>query len=106
MCGTVGCGIGECVVLWPLSSSTGHVAYGSGWFFALGDRTPQTLASETPYNSAAIWFDISLDEAYYLFSPTTSPLRTTATRYSLATLIDSFILTKVLGLDPLKEVPV
>ena len=56
LCGTVGCALGHAPLLWP-----------DDWRFVLS--IPLHGRAPSPSMSAAIWFDIRADEAYYLFFP-------------------------------------
>jgi len=90
-CGTNGCSIGECPILWP-----------DKWTFHEWNRRPILIGSGLlPITSAAEFFGLSIEDCNYLFTPmgtiTTHPitcgtqLPRTATRYEAAAHIRDYI---------------
>jgi hypothetical protein len=79
-CGTRGCAVGECPILWP-----------SDWEFSFKSRQPvvMELAEErhgpkSPVEHAAYWFDIDYHDASKLFLPSATGLKTSATKEEVA----------------------
>ena len=74
-CGTRGCAVGECPIIWPKQ-----------WKFDENNELPKlrTLEDPCPIDHAAEWFDLTLKEARRLFSPTPNGLRSKATKDEVA----------------------
>ncbi len=86
-CGTAGCAIGECPVIWP-----------EDWCFNAGG-TPVLNNSLWVRRSVFTWFDITESEYYHLFEPDSQDIEKyggknlvmTATREQVAANIKAFI---------------
>ena len=89
-CGTAGCALGECPIIWP-----------NKWRFDR-DGAPIIKSKPFPHSSATVFFKIDSDEAGHLFYPNKQKpnlyggkeLDETATRYEVAANIREFIKVK------------
>ena len=74
-CGTRGCAVGECPIIWP-----------EAWRFDPQNELPKlrNLDDLCPIDHAAEWFDLSLKESRRLFSPTSGHLSAKATKDDVA----------------------
>lgn len=59
-CGTSGCAVGECPIIWP-----------EDWKF--GPHGHPTVRAYSVYASAQIWFGLTITECYDLFMPDSYP---------------------------------
>ena len=97
-CGTAGCAIGECPIVWPYywewSNNGLPVLNGS-------DRVsiPRNINKNGVIFHVMRWFDINLEQSNYLFVPDSgqcyihgSVLPPTATRYEVAAHIRKFVI--------------